>query len=504
MPEKIMRPAEAGPAGEVSEVGREILDAQWYAEFVEIGAFEAYDYFKDGKKSTEQPEKSRRQVSKESFLADESHQSNPELQYPELSEEWIKDREVKLLDLKRRIISTEQNPVVRQVYRWRINEKIAELRLMRAALQNKADAMAVYSDFVYGSPKKDIFAFTWNTSVESLLRQAEASENEAAKKLVQELHGLVQKPETSNTEYTPILPEQSLIDAAAAETRKGLGEAIDIQLPEGAETFSDTEIQALFQRAIHSLGIEGWIVTIEKGKASISASQEKRQVQIPEGRTDTLQKIIGLIAHEIGTHALRRHNGERTKLQLLGLGLDRYEGGEEGVATMREHVLKGAVSDFAGAGLYLVAGLARGLDGTDPSSKRDFRQTFEVLQRVEMLRELLKGTVEGKAKELADTRAWDQCIRMFRGTDCKTPGAIFTKDIIYREGNIGVWQLMSQDQDAMMRFSIGKFDPASPRHQKIIEYVTLASQTEITDTDLARMQAIEAEMDASSPLRQAA
>lgn len=504
MSEKITPTVEMKSGGEESEVGREILDAQWYTEFVEIGAFQPYEYFNDGIESTEQPEKSRRQVSKESFLADDSHQSNPELRYPKLSEEWIKERERKLLDLKRRIISTEKNPVVRQVYRWRINEKIAELRLMRAALQNKADAMAVYSDFVYGSPKKDIFAFTWNTSIEPLLQQAEASENEAAKKLVQELRGLVQKPEISKTEYAPVLPEQSLIDAAATETRKELGEAIHIQLPEGAETFSDTQIQALFKDAIHSLGIEGWDVTIERAIKSISVSQEKRQVQIPEGRTDTLQKIIGLIAHEIGTHALRRYNGERTKLQLLGLGLDRYERGEEGVATMREHVLKGTISDFAGAGSYLVAGLARGLDGNDASSKRDFRQTFEVLQRVEMLRELLKGTVEVKAKELADTRAWDQCIRIFRGTDCKTPGAIFTKDIIYREGNIGVWQLMSQDQDAMMRFSIGKFDPASSRHQKIIEYVMLASQTEITEGDLLRMQAIEAEMDASSPLRQAA
>ena len=48
-----------------------------------------------------------------------------------------------------------------------------------------------------------------------------------------------------------------------------------------------------------------------------------------------------LIVHEIGTHVVRRENGKRSKLRLLGIGLDNYERGEEGIATMREQVLNG-------------------------------------------------------------------------------------------------------------------------------------------------------------------
>jgi hypothetical protein len=53
-----------------------------------------------------------------------------------------------------------------------------------------------------------------------------------------------------------------------------------------------------------------------------------------------------------------------------------------------------------------------------------------------------------------------------------------TRDIVYREGNIGVWRVVKNNPEEERRFSVGKYDPANPRHIWILE------QLGISDEDL--------------------
>ncbi len=91
----------------------------------------------------------------------------------------------------------------------------------------------------------------------------------------------------------------------------------------------------------------------------------------------------------------RRLNGERSKLQLLGLGLDRYEKGEEGIATMREGVLDNEMGDSVGMVSHLAISLAYGLDGVP----RNFREVYEIMEKYLYLRALSSGGDSKKAFE---------------------------------------------------------------------------------------------------------
>jgi hypothetical protein len=73
-------------------------------------------------------------------------------------------------------------------------------------------------------------------------------------------------------------------------------------------------------------------------------------------------------------------------------------------------------------------------------------------------------------------------VRTFRGSDCKTAGACFTKDIIYREGNMGVWDLVKTNPEEMKQFNIGKYDPTNKRHMWVL------AKLGITDSDLASLK----------------
>lgn len=112
------------------------------------------------------------------------------------------------------------------------------------------------------------------------------------------------------------------------------------------QLFTAPQIQQAFADALHTLGIEDWQVMITISSTStISVNHETKTIKIPQERKLSAKKLQLLLAHEIGTHVLRRQQGETSCLQLLGLGLDRYERGEEGIATLREQVLDGEYED---------------------------------------------------------------------------------------------------------------------------------------------------------------
>lgn len=156
------------------------------------------------------------------------------------------------------------------------------------------------------------------------------------------------------------------------------------------------------------------------------------------------------------------------------MGLDRSLRGEEGVATYREQRILG-MEDFAGLDGHLAISLASGING----KKRNFREVFEILKAFYFISSKKE---KSEALKSAVNSAWDQCVRTFRGTTCQTPGACLTRDIVYREGNIGIWNVAKNNPAEIKRFSIGKYDPANPRHIWILE------QLGITDSDLDSLE----------------
>lgn len=424
----------------------ESLDDAWYEKFKTFAAFQDYEYLSGNKEA--------RELEKQKFLSGKSE--NPNLDYPELENFNFKEKEGGLLELKKEILENEPNETVKQIYRWKINEKIAELRMLKATTNKSDRRFYLYSKFIYGNPEKEIYNYTLSQIkkiVDEKIINSDPEIRLATQKIHQELFG---KP----------LPENKI---NATEFRS---EATKF---EDQNEYGSAEIKTAFENALEEYNISGWRVIVEKEKTGvINVSQEKKEVAVPEERRLKNPNLQALIRHEIGTHVLRRETGEKSKLKLLGLGLDRYLKGEEGIATYREQEVLG-LEEFTGLDRHLAISLAIGLDG----KKRTFREVFEILNNFYFI-----SSKKEKAEALksASNSAWDSCIRTFRGTTCKTPGACFTKDIVYREGNIGIWNVVKNNPEEIRRFSIGKYDPANPRHIWILE------QLNITEADLENIE----------------
>ncbi len=440
------------------------LDEHLFDNFAEVAAFQAYEYL-DG-------DKKYRSEQKNQFLSGEIN--NPTLDYPSLDIDRINQIESSLLAMKREIITGEQNEIVKQTYRWRLNEKIAEARMLKAAVSGDSDRFTRYSEFIYGKPSPDVFNYTVNTirmSAERNLSSDNVDVQIAATELLESLP-IVEVPRFTN------LPDAETVDFARNQTITELGDLIN--MPADVKKLDATQIKDVFDYAINKVGADDWSVVIDEksSKTAISVSQETAEVKIPAERSATRSKVEGLILHEIGTHVARRVNGEHSKLKLLGLGLDRYEAGDEGVATMREQALAGKVDDFRGVEKLLGIGLALGTDG----QPRDFREVYNILEKYLMFNNLVSGKELIDAHEKSQTSAWNNTVRIFRGTNCKTPGACFTKDIVYRNGSIGVWDVIKNNPSEMSRFNVGKYDPSNHRHIFILE------QLGITDSDLSELE----------------
>ena len=439
------------------------LDRRWYPRFEEIGAFQAYEYL-DG-------DSTARAKEKEAFLSD--GKENPDLDYPRLEEGALLAKDGELLDLKEKILASEKNEVVKNVYRWRLNEKIAENRLLLAAATGNMRRFRRYSEFIYGKPSKEIFEYTLGQVRQELKQIADQNPSPL---IQQEISHLINDlPDVSGASAISG-PDKSMLPAVKSQTERDLGDILDI--PDAPEKLTDEEIRASFESALQSLSADGWVAVIDPKRAGISVNQERKAVQVPPDRKMPTVELKGLIAHEIGTHTARRLNGERARLRLLGLGLDRYEGGEEGIATLREQALAGEADDYSGFDGHFAISLASGLDG----HPRDFRGTYDLLFRYYFIKNLARGIDAPEAEKKAANTAWGRAVRTFRGTDCKTPGACFTKDIIYREGNIAVWETLHRKEPEMQRWNIGKYDPSNPRHLWVLD------ELGITDTDLASLQ----------------
>lgn len=356
--------------------------------------------------------------------------------------------------LKQEVLEEESNDTVKKIYRVKINELLATVRMLKAVKDGEDRRFSRYSEFIHGKPTPENSNYVFDAIKYELSKLEPKTESQEI--AIRQIIDLI-----FDNEYT--VPSDSVGREVLPEIQNG-GELIS-----GAD-----EAATAIEEALNAVDAHEWEVVIdsEKGISNFSVSQEHQVVRVPatdkilkRGLTHT--KLKALVEHEINTHVVRRVNGERSKLQLLGLGLDRYVTGEEGVATYREQAITGA-KEFAGIPYYFACSLAKGFDG----NPRDFRDVFEIM----------KLYYEAKGIRDPESSAWNACVRVFRGTSCSTPGAIYTKDLAYLTGNKAVWNLVSKNSDVIMTFDVGKFDPTRPDH------VALLSQLGIIDNDLESLE----------------
>ena len=233
----------------------------------------------------------------------------------------------------------------------------------------------------------------------------------------------------------------------------------------GETVIGAKEAEVIFKEVLDRYDINGWQVVVDKeGKRrNFAINPTIKEIYIPSDRAlsrrlhvFTEKRARAVAEHEIGVHVLRASNGSKQSLKLLSLGLAHSIAGEEGLASYVQQQSEGA-NEFYGFDRYMAISLAMGLDG----HTRDFRSVFELIEAYYLL--TLPADSEN-IRSSARNAAWATCVRIFRGSTGLNNGQVYTRDIIYFEGNINVWNLLIDKPHIFESLFVGKFDPLNKDH----------------------------------------
>lgn len=432
------------------------LDAEWFPKLLSASNLSLFEYL-DGDATT-------REHTKQQFFARDIH--NPIFEYPFIDLPKIAAHEALLTSLRSELLSKETNPLVVEVYQNHITLDLAKINLLRAVAAGDMVTFQKNCSLLYGDPSIETFqnllSFLYK-KITPLVSGADLTARTLAENLLQKLPHVSAPTDRDITCSTPEI--FFLAQKYATEHFAPLTALVDIH---AEKIYTAPEIQTVFLQGLSTLGFTEWHVVISRSsKSAINTNNQQKTIFIPEKREVDAETLRDLLVHEIGCHVSRQMNGEKLPLKLLSLGLANYDNLEEGLATFSAQALHENFEDFAGAERTLSIGLALGLDDTP----RDFRDVFEVLVSYYQLMRHLDPTVDETGDELllgAREAAWLACVRTFRGTNCHTPGVCFTKDHIYREGNITAWQIFAQNPAWFPYLYLGKYSPNKASHRKLL------------------------------------
>lgn len=247
-----------------------------------------------------------------------------------------------------------------------------------------------------------------------------------------------------------------------------------IYTPDDYEIDSAEKIANMFTQYLEKGGIVDWTVHIDLPgfRTAFGVNQAQKVIDIPHDsdlalRKDSItkQSLQALLEHEIGIHVVRRANGDLSQLALLGFGLDSYLRAEEGIASFAEQLITG-VNGYAGEIGYLSVGATVGTLGQPLS----FYDLFTLLNAYFILdiaeRQLHEqGFYElDELRMMATDKAWGRALRTYRGSTGTTTGTVYTRDIIYLEGNRAIWKLVDIEPKVEADWLVGKYDPTNQRH----------------------------------------
>lgn len=401
----------------VRAIGSQIDESEWLHRYVHISEEE-----------------------RDQFLNSEIE--NPQFLYKKSSQKKATLQDIQQLRIE--IEAKEKDAVVLDLYSHKLQKMEQRSALLQTLTEHNDAQFYQASVKLYGKPKKKYFSYVAQ-QITALCLAGQVENPTAAKRLKRIVSKIDQSANDISADILPPVVETGKVIASVDEVKR------------------------IFQATLDRLEIKDWTLQVDTDSTRnrFSVSPYSRTVHIPNQAQLLLRpkkltdvQTQALAEHEIGVHARRVYEGSQSQLRLLQVGLDSYLPGEEGLAGYVQQQIEGA-DEFYGFDRYLAACLAIGMDGP----KRDFRAVFSVMTDYY----LLKYAGQDVADSAPIRAAWDVCVRIFRGTSGRTPGAIYTKDIVYLEGNIGIWHLISDKPDIFESLFFGKFNPLIPRHIKSLQ-----------------------------------
>lgn len=415
------------------------FDARWYHRLLELTNYADTTWMQEHTRVSSRE--------RERFF--EHDVENPHLRYVET--ESLEKHIHALGELRNEVTQGERNLHVRKLYEDKIDAYITRFTMLDCTRAGDDMGFFTHSMDLYGKPKKSYFAYIARRMREML---HEMKPTVIQKKAHRRMLGIVSKiNHTHEVTPTGLLPD-------IVHNR---GNRISVE-----------EVQRIFNETLIRYGIKGWTICVDETRRRFSVHQKRNVIYIPSRKSLNERRVPltdlharALAEHEIGVHVRRAYEGEKQPLMLLKTGLAGYLRGEEGIAGYMQQRIEGA-SEYYGFDRYLALSLACGLDG----EVRDFRSVFSCMVDYYLLTLLMDDTIHTRVEQYA----WDTCMRIFRGTSGQRAGVVFTRDIVYLEGNIGIWNMLFLHPERLSACLIGKYDPLNQSHVTSLQALGILPQ----------------------------
>lgn len=310
---------------------------------------------------------------------------------------------------------------------------------------------------LYGMPDKDVFYSLLAQKMTKIDLESLSEENRQKYSELQKMLG--ELPKTIKPLYEP---KQETIDRFGAMAKK-IYEPFLKHIPENQEIFTAQDAANIVNRALsEEVGKEtDWHAKVKPNSGLASVGTESKTVNFPGARSKgdyTKLDLEKIIAHELGTHALRSMVYDDSTIRAFrSITLEGVTDFEEGIAKVMEQSIEGKFDDpeSPAPSRYIMIGLAN-------FYHTNFRETFEIMKRLESL---TNGWNEGQI--------YDNLQRVYRGTGVLPNN----KDLAYYNGNVSAWKFIEKNIDDPMLFDriflSGKTDPQNP----VQEYLSYEMKT---------------------------
>lgn len=401
-----------------------------------------------------------------------------------LDADALSDRIDSLKQWKKGLLADEAiDPAIKQLYRWRVNEDIANIHLLDASRRGDMGEFMRWNEFIYGKPDEQIY----RAALDWVARDAEvlALDPEQHVSTVRAAEGVLTMLSDERGYHELLAPEEVTFEAVKRDHGRAGGYyallLAGIELPEGkvSKEIGDSLLRHVIS---NNLGSSYGVADAESATWSVNHATES--IERPASYSLPTKRFQGLaLGHEIGSHLLEQANGMRGPLQLLSSGLDRYELGNEGRATIREQVPYETFDEFGKLvrwrdilRRHIAVSYTYGVGVDVPRKSRElyaFMNTIDTMYQMK----LNPDNPEVVAQKAHDKTA-QLVTRVLRGVD-GAQGGVFLKDKVYLEGHVASWaSAHARGAQVVSGGDFGKMDINNFRHIAAVEYIKEAGLRE--------------------------
>lgn len=392
-----------------------------------------------------------------------------------LDQESLEARLQSLRSWKRELLARDDvDADTRQMYRWRVNEDIANVNMLMASVKGDMRNFQRWGEFVYGKPDEHIYraALDWVANdADVLLRDVNrpASVIDAAEKVASLLR--------DKRGYRELLaPEKETFQEVKQDHLRAGGYyallLAGTNIPREGKITNEIGDPAL-EHIVHT-NLESDYDIVDAAGSTWGVAHSKSAIERPKTYNMPWQRYVGLgPGHEIGSHLLEKVNGSRGPVALAEGGLDRYELGNEGRATIREQVVYESFDEFGKIvrwrdmlrrHIAISFGCGVGEDGPKSSS-----EVYEFVNAIDtMYQAKLTPDDEAATRQKAQAKTDSLLARVLKGTD--GTGGAYLKDKVYLEGHVACWLTANlKGANVISQGDLGKFDINNPRHIALLQ-----------------------------------